>query len=93
MIGSIVVHHLRQVKREPVDLVTEDYDVSLCQRVGNLMILSQYLSQYNKVLTEYGVWVLITFTCYTYLPKDFLVLLLTVQILIIITSNFNKITL
>ena len=24
----------RQVKREPVDMVTEDYDVSLCQRVG-----------------------------------------------------------
>ena len=24
----------RQVKREPVDLVMEDYDVSLCQRVG-----------------------------------------------------------
>ena len=24
----------RQVNREPVDLVTEDYDVSLCQRVG-----------------------------------------------------------
>ena len=23
----------RQVKREPVDMVTEDYDVSLCQRV------------------------------------------------------------
>ena len=24
----------RQVKREPVDLLMEDYDVSLCQRVG-----------------------------------------------------------
>ena len=24
----------RQVKREPVDMVTENYDVSLCQRVG-----------------------------------------------------------
>ena len=24
----------RQVKREPMDLVTEDYDVLLCQRIG-----------------------------------------------------------
>ena len=24
----------RQVKREPVDLATEDYDVSLCQRIS-----------------------------------------------------------
>ena len=26
-------HGLRQVKHEPVDLVTEDYDVSLSQRI------------------------------------------------------------
>ena len=30
----------RQVKREPVDLVTEDYDVSLCQQVGILYVES-----------------------------------------------------
>ena len=27
----------RQVKREPVDLATEDYDVSFCQRILNLI--------------------------------------------------------
>ena len=29
---------LRQVKREPVDLVTEDYDVSLCQGIMGISV-------------------------------------------------------
>ena len=36
----------RQVKHEPVDLVTEDYNVSLCQRIG-LPKLMRMLSNYS----------------------------------------------
>ena len=43
----------RQVKREPIDLVTEDYDVSLCQRVSNInkqleVVISQFHFFFNN---------------------------------------------
>ena len=40
--GGQFDHGSRQVKREPVDPAMEDYDVSLCQQIGSILLSQLY---------------------------------------------------
>ena len=55
----------RKVKREPVDLVTEDYDVSLCQQISKFCVLSATI-EYGCCLNSNALCDIVSYSRYNY---------------------------